>query len=242
MKLAYFPVNQQKLKTSLFFPPKLQKENPGVLFIHGWTSSEKGYLPRAKAVASQGAICLTFDMRGHGKSGGDLKKFSRADHLKDALTAYDFLVSQKGVDKKKVGVVGASYGGYLASILSSKRKVKWLVLRAPALYKNKGFNKPTFKVRLDHLNLFEYLQSKINAKDNLALKSLSTFKGKVLMIKSENDETIPEQTIQNYLNAINPKTSSSLKTIKEANHALTKEKWKKEFIKILKDWFKDKFI
>ena len=43
------------------------------------------------------------------------------DNLRDALAAYDTLVGYQAVDKKAIAVVGGSYGGYLATILSSLR-------------------------------------------------------------------------------------------------------------------------
>jgi len=82
MKRVIFWVEGQKIKGTLILPRVVKDKNPGVLFIHGWTSSEEGYIPRAKAVAKHGAICLTFNLRGHGKSEGRLGDFSRKDHLK----------------------------------------------------------------------------------------------------------------------------------------------------------------
>ena len=118
MKRINFLVNGQKIKGTLIFPKKVKFDNPAVLFIHGWTSNETGYIPRAQVVAKHGAICLIFNLRGHGESGGSLEEFSRKDHLKDVIAAYDFLTAQKNVNKNKIGVCGASYGGYLASILN----------------------------------------------------------------------------------------------------------------------------
>ena len=239
MKKISFLVDKQKVKGTLIFPKVIKKQNPAILFIHGWTSSETGYLPRAQAVAQHGAICLTLNLRGHGKSEGNLKDFSRENHLKDVLTAYDFLAGQESVVKNKIGVCGASYGGYLSSLLSSQRKIKWLVLRAPALYRDDDFNIPTAKLIRENIKV--YRQSKITPKDNLALKAVSKFKGNLLLIESEKDEIIPKQTIKNYCQAVNPKTIFNYKIMKNADHALTKTKWKLEFITILSKWFENKF-
>lgn len=234
MKKVVFLVDGQKVKGTLIFPKVVKNKNPGALFIHGWTSSEEGYLPRAKAIAKHGVICLTINLRGHGKSDGRLGDFSRKDHLKDVITAYDFLVGQKSVDKNKIGVCGSSYGGYLASILTSKRKVKWLVLRAPALYPDEDFNLPTAKLIQKNINI--YRQTKISPKENLALKAVSEFIGDMLLVESEKDETIPRQTIKNYLKAVNPKATLDHKIMKNSDHALTRKKWKLEFIEILSGW------
>lgn len=238
MKKVVFLVEGQKAKGTLIFPKVIKKQNPGVLFIHGWTSSEEGYLPRAQAVAKLGAICLTINLRGHGKSEGRLEDFSRKDHLKDVMAAYDFLAGQKNVDKDRIGICGSSYGGYLASILTFKRKVKWLVLRAPALYRDDDFNIPTAKLIREDINI--YRQSKIRPKDNLTLKAVSEFSGDLLLVESEKDETVPKQTIKNYVQAVNPRAVLAHKIMKNADHPLTKKKWKLKFIEILSGWFAEK--
>ncbi len=236
-----FKVDGQKIKGTLIFPSKLKAKNPGVLFIHGWESNKTGYIPRAQTVAANGAICLIFDMRGHGNSGSKLANLSRKDHLKDAMTAYDFLLSQPKVDKNKIGVVGSSYGGYLSAILASKRNLKWVVLRAPALYKDDTFNLPSWKV----MNKDKYKRAKKYKKEkidfnNLALQSLHKFRGDILLLKSEKDEIIPEHYTRNYIKTINPKANFDLKIIKDADHSLSQNKWKQEFIKILESWSAEK--
>ena len=59
---------------------------------------------------------------------------SRESHLRDLVAAYDTLAQHPHVDGAAIAVIGSSYGGYLAAILSSMRPVAWLALRVPALY------------------------------------------------------------------------------------------------------------
>ena len=179
MQPIKFQVKKQTIVGTIVSPKHLAKRNPGVLFIHGWTSSQTGYIPRAEEVSKHGAICLTFDMRGHGKSNGIFERLSRQNHLDDVLAAYDFLVSQEKVNKRRIGVVGASYGGYLASILTSKRPIKWIVLRAPALYKDELFNRPTATLIRNDVKV--YRNTNIQPDENMALKALAKFNGKILI-------------------------------------------------------------
>lgn len=237
MRPVKFMVRKQAIRGTLVSPHRLRRKNPGVLFIHGWASNQAGYIPRAEAVSKHDAICLTFDMRGHGESDGKLEKLSKHDHLNDVLAAYDFLVSQKKVDKDKIGVVGASYGGYLASLLTSKRPVKWLALRVPALYADESFDAPSGK--MTEKSKLAYLKKKHSPSENMALETLRAFHGSVLFVESENDEEIPGQVISNYLGAINSRERLARRIIRGADHALSKPEWKQQFIDILSEWFKE---
>lgn len=240
-KIEFF-VGKQKVKGTLILPNSIKSKLPAVLLIHGWTSSEKGYIPRAQAISKLGYICLTFNLRGHGNSDGELDKLSRRNHLQDVIAAYDFLASQKGVEKDRIGVIGSSYGGYMASLLSVKRRIKWLVLRAPAIYSDKSFTTPSGKINRE--DSLKYFNIKTNKNNNLALKSLSKYRGDVLLITSGKDEIIPKQTIQNYIDAINHEVNFDHLIIKGANHAFgkntTNTKWLKQFIGILENYFKEK--
>jgi len=239
MKHVSFMVDNQKVKATLFMPEQMKSLNPAVLFIHGWGSSEANYVQRAEPITKFGGICLTFDLRGHGQSEGDFETLSRADHLKDVLAAYDFLASQDGVDLERIGVCGTSYGGYLGSILSSRRKVAWLALRAPALYKNDNFMVPTAKLIEEDPRVFS--QSGIKTEDNYALQAVSNFNGSVLVIESENDDQISHATIMNYIASLREETSHTYKIIKNADHSLSEKEWDLEFVEIITGWFKANF-
>src|SRR5687767_7291230 len=111
---------------------------PGVLCVHGWGGSQQQYLARAREIAALGCVSLTFDLRGHARTDAQQSCVSRADNLKDVLAAYDELVEHPAVDAKSIAIVGSSYGGYLAAILTTLRPVRWLALRVPALYDDAG--------------------------------------------------------------------------------------------------------
>ena len=107
----------------------------GLVFVHGLKSDQQGYIERAQAAADKlPCTCLTFDLSGHGGSGGDWSELFVKDHLDDVVAAYDAVSAQPQVDGERIGVCAASYGSYLTGRLVAIRPVARLLLRAPALY------------------------------------------------------------------------------------------------------------
>src|SRR5690348_1555175 len=125
------------------------RELPGILFVHGWGGDQQHDLARAREAAGLGCVCVTFDLRGHPKSKVPRERVSRAQNLADIVAAFDWLAERPSVDASSIAVVGISYGGYLASILTSLREVRWLALRSPALYKDEGWELPKLQLHTD---------------------------------------------------------------------------------------------
>ena len=120
---------------------------PGVLFVHGWGGDQRQYVARARELTALGCVCLTFDLRGHAQTQTQYDSVSREDNMRDLLAAYDFLAALRNVDSDSIAVVGSSYGGYLAALLTALRPVKWLALRVPALYKDSEWRMPKLQLR-----------------------------------------------------------------------------------------------
>ena len=94
---------------------------PGVLLVHGWDGSQEQYIARAHEIAALGCVCLTFDLRGHARHASLRQEVTREDNLRDVLAAYDTLISHPTVDPGAIAIVGSSYGGYLAALVSAAR-------------------------------------------------------------------------------------------------------------------------
>ncbi len=235
MKKVIIPVGNQFITGTLFYPEIVKPKNPAILFIPGWTSDETGYKPRAQALTKLGYICLTISLRGHGESFGNLEEFSRADHLEDALAAYDFLALQKETDRNNISVVGASYGGYIGALLAGKRNIHRLAMRAPALYLNSDFDTNTSDLVLDEERFFQNMKPE---KDNFALIGTRAAK-KVLLIESEHDQIIPHKVIEFYTRVIPDTSKLTHIVIKDADHQLSNPAWKQEFIDILVEWLRE---
>lgn len=229
------------LDGTLILPENIKPNGKAILFLHGWRSSEDGCIDRAKALAELGYICLTFNLRGHGNSTGDIHKLTRQDFLNDAILAYDYLKNQKRVDPDKIAVVGASFGGYLATLLTKKRPVRWLALRAPANYPNEGFeNMVQNQYIYETQTAKAWSQKQLDYRETISLQALHEYSHEVLLIESSNDIAVPHQAVQNYADAVTDQSKLTHIVMEGADHPLTEEKYKQKFIQILVDWFKDK--
>lgn len=241
MEEVVYKIDGQKITGHVIYPTTIQEKHPAILFIHGWLSNERGYIIRAKALAELGFIGMTINLRGQGKSEGDLNVLSRNDFTNDIVTAYDFLGKHKHVDATNISVVGASFGAYLGTMLSTKRNVKNLVLRVPANYPDQDANIPHIHAT-SHKNpeVANWRKQKLTPKDSLALEAISKYHNPVLIIESENDTVIPHQAVQNYIDSISETSLLTYKFMEKTSHNLETESQQKEFIDILKEWFENK--
>lgn len=231
-------VDNDSIAATLLAPATVM---PGALFAHGWGGSQAQDLTRAREAAGLGCLCLTFDLRGHARYEGQRETVTREANLRDLLAAYDFLVRLRGVDPAAIALIGASYGGYLAAIAASMRPVRWLALRAPAIYKDDGWELPKRQLNADP-DLPAYRGRELRAEENRVLRACSTFKGDVLIVESEHDDRVPHQTIANYVKAFSQAHSLTSRVIKGADHGLSEEACQKAYSTVLTNWLTEMVI
>jgi uncharacterized protein len=224
-------VDGQHIAGTLVVPATLI---PGVLFVHGWGGNQEHYLTRAREIAALGCIGLAFDLRGHARTEPQHETVSRADNLRDLIAAYDVLTRHPAVDANAIAVVGSSYGGYLATILSSARPIRWLGLRVPALYKDEDWDLP--KRRLDKEEIAAYRRQPVDAAGNRALGACAAFRGDVLIVESEHDDVVPHQVIANYRSAFAQARSLTYRVVEGADHGLSEPRWQKAYTALLVKW------
>jgi alpha-beta hydrolase superfamily lysophospholipase len=231
-------VGEEQIAGTLITPNVLI---PGVLFVHGWGGSQEQYVARAKEVAALGCVCLTFDLRGHAETNAQQASVSRDDNLHDVLAAYDMLASQPSVDPDAIAVVGSSYGGYLAAILTTMRRVKWLALRVPALYMDSGWELPKQQLHQDQ-DLDTYRKSLMPAAENRALRACAAYQGDVMIIESELDKIVPHEVIANYLEACIKPRSLTYRVIHGADHGLSDESTQRAYTALLVSWMTEMIL
>ncbi|NPU94715.1 MAG: alpha/beta fold hydrolase [Gammaproteobacteria bacterium] len=226
------PIANEHIQGSLLSPAVTL---PAIMFVHGWGGSQEQDLARARELSGLGCVCLTIDLRGHDLNSQRSETVTREENLQDLVVAYDWLACQPKVDPNAIAVIGISYGGYLAAILASLRPVRWLALRAPALYKDEGWHLPKRQLHAD-ITLKDYRLSRISATENRALNACAAFRGDALIVESEHDALIPHAVIENYVAAFSNARSLTSRVIANADHALSEKQMRKAYTQLLTRW------
>jgi len=123
------------LKASYFASAK---PGPGVLLFHQSNRTRKSWDNVGRQLANAGINTLTVDMRGHGETGGkyDIWNNPNREQAKqqwqaDIDAAFQYLISQSGVNRDVIGLGGAGVLGVDNSVQTARRhpdQIKSLVL------------------------------------------------------------------------------------------------------------------
>lgn len=108
------------------------KNHPVVILCHGFHSTKDNNTNTRlhKMLKEKNIATFRFDFYGHGESDGKFEDITVSEAVDDALCAIDFL-KKKGY--KKIGLIGASFGGLTALLTAAKSKdLLFLGLKCPA--------------------------------------------------------------------------------------------------------------
>jgi len=97
------------------------KPGPGVLLFHQSNRPRESWDGVAQQLAAAGMNVLTVDSRGHGESGG---KYDNRKTPEDVDAAFNYLVSQPGVNRDAIGAGGAGWLGVIGSVEAARRHPK----------------------------------------------------------------------------------------------------------------------
>ncbi|MGC1904931.1 MAG: alpha/beta hydrolase [Candidatus Acidiferrum sp.] len=114
------------------------KSGPGVLLFHQSNRTRNSWNELARQLAAAGINTLTVDNRGHGESGGKYDSWTnpnreqaRQDLVSDIDGAFQYLVSQPGVNHDVIGIGGAGLLGVDTAVRTARQhstQVKSLAL------------------------------------------------------------------------------------------------------------------
>jgi fermentation-respiration switch protein FrsA (DUF1100 family) len=170
-----------------------------ILFCHGNAGNISHRLESIQIFNRLQLNVFIFDYRGFGKSDGSV---SEEGTYRDAMGAWNYLLTQKGYKPSQIIIFGRSLGSGVASWLASKVNPAGLILESSftSLPDVGASVYPFFPVRL--LSRYDYPTS----------ENLSNINCPKLFIHSKGDEIIPYRLgLENYRLAEEPKTFLEIK-------------------------------
>lgn len=94
-----------------------REKNPVIVFLHGWGGSVASWLGVAKTMARIGFYSVVLDFAGFGKSPEPTKVYGVEDYAQDVENLINKL------NLKNVTIVGHSFGGRVAIMLSARHEI-----------------------------------------------------------------------------------------------------------------------
>lgn len=222
------------VKARLYLPDNKPQPFAGVVLCQGYKGKRKRYGLLARDLLSRGLAVLAFDARGSGESDGSGNE-SIADHFEDVLAAYDFLKGRPEVDQKRIGILGVSYGGYLASLLTEERPVASLLLDSPAIYEDAWWTRAVGNIANNDIQAFRHEGDLAGAR---VLKLLRRYSGPVRIVQHQLDEVVPARVVDAYVSATSQTSLREQIVLAGLGHSMTEDMAGK-FSEIVCEWFAD---
>ena len=219
--LAYYPTTRNEVNIdserdgiqipAIIFLPEGAKDVPMVLMCHGFTGKKEGdndhFLQLGELLAQNGIAAITIDFSACGDSGDSSQNYTLDNMEDDMDSAIEFMLDRYSIDETKIGIVGHSMGGRIASEYLDN--VQAAALWAPA----NGDSLSGLEFLSDYNGLYEtaekdgYVDSgwDCNGKDFVLsrdffrdmesshpLKELNSFTGPILVAFGNSDDVIVE--------------------------------------------------
>ncbi|MCB2360788.1 alpha/beta hydrolase [Clostridium estertheticum] len=233
-----------RLRGMLHIPENINNKVPIVIIFHGFCGDKMGphfiFVKLSRLLERAGIACIRFDFAGSGESDGDFIDMTMDTELKDANNILNYVKTLDFVDNNRIGIVGLSMGGAIASMLAGERKsdIETICLWAPAgnmgeiiLDKHYiGANFEEFRKNgyFDVEGLLVGRKFVDNVKDIKIYEKAAEYDKKSLIIHGDKDDVVSLSASQKYIYFWGD--SSLLKVINGANHTFDKREWEEQVI------------
>lgn len=195
-------------------PEKVDGDLSTIVLYHGWSSSKETQRIRGFMLASIGYRVVLPDSINHGernpftdysKDKGDELWLTALNSIEEWPTLIKGLAEEHGVNKEKIGVIGNSMGGIIASgIYTHNDYIKALVvLNGTMAWEN------TNKMVIDDINItmtdkLKNIESKVEAKDPMG--NLELLKDRpILLLHGDADSSVSILSQRLFYESILPK-------------------------------------
>ena len=205
-----FKIGRETLRGSMFIPQG-KGPFPSVIFFHGSSGNGEMHFDLAKSISKRGVLGFAFNYRGCGVSDGEFKDQTVGMGIKDGKAAIEFFLSQKEVDKKRLGFSGGSFGGFLASLFANRFNPKSVVLIASAAYSS--------EVYATHRDSDSDLRK--DFEESNSYKEIAKFKGNLLVVSCELEDVLPPLMVEKYLESAQNASKKEKFTLRGSKHRIS---------------------
>lgn len=247
-KPVVFKSDRHELYGVMHLPYRIgvNKPVPAVVFYHGFTGTKveahRIFVKMARALERHRIASLRFDFRGCGDSSGDFIHTTVKGEVEDACNAVNFICTQPGIDRNRIGLLGLSLGGCVSAYVAGKDpRITTLALWAPAadlVEEEKQIRREKeIKVirKLKAMDYYGTLLGKVFIEEIPKIKPLlaiKNFNGSAIIIHGTKDESVPLRHSLKFYNVLKRK---GLKVerylIKDSDHVFSSYLWEQEVIK-----------
>jgi esterase/lipase len=231
------------LRGMLHIPEKVTKKIPILCIFHGFTGNKMEphfiFVKLSRMLEAKGIASIRFDFSGSGESDGDFIDMTISHELEEAMDILNYAKSLDFVDTSKIGVLGLSMGGAVASMLAGdcKNDIKSLCLWAPAGNMGELVTRGRSEDEINEMHKIGFwdlgglsLGSGF-LNDILSLDIYSkaaSYDKNVLLLHGTKDQTVPMSTSEKYLEIY--ETRGVLHFIEESDHTFNKKEWEEEVL------------
>lgn len=248
MKQQAFEIDHQgQTIRGMSYQPAKATRHPTVIFLHGFTGQriENGFMfvKLSRALAQAGIAAITFDFLNSGESDGSFDQMLVTGQLTDALRVAEWSQRQPFVDRARMGLLGFSLGGMLASCVNARMSCfKSLALLAPTTEQNicrhakrEGQSDACsiiFGPHCLHPKFFEDVIT-LNSVADVVQNPRPT-----LIVQGTDDTAVPPAVSQHFIDAMQKaEVECELKLIDGADHPFAHPSWRHQLQTTVIDWF-----
>jgi uncharacterized protein len=242
------------LRGMIHIPEGISGKVPMIPIFHGFTGNKMEphfiFVKLSRILEKRGIASVRFDFGGSGESDGDFIDMTISKELEDAKNILEYAKTLDFADVNKIGIVGLSMGGAVASMLAGdcKDDIKALCLWAPAgnmadLVMSTIEKKNMDKVRKSgYYDLGGLLLGTDFIDDVLNLniyEKAAAFNKNVLLLHGDKDVTVPLNASEKYLDKY--ETKAVLHVVEGADHTFNNKSWEDEVIEYTLGFFEGEF-
>ncbi len=233
-----------KTLRGMYHYPDQEGIYPTVILFHGFTGDKlephRIFLKLSHRLTTEGLAAIRFDFSGSGESDGDFAEMTFSTEVLEAQEILKFVSYLPSTDSDRIGVVGLSMGGAIASILAgtSPSAVKALVLWSAAgidtmkaIYHSKE-EQEVFprneqgQIDLGGLWLNEHFYTDLSKWNTY--ETVNNYHGSALILQGTGDKTVPPETAEQYQKALEER--AELIYIPEADHTYNSHVWEEQVL------------